>query len=39
MNRMLIKIENANKKARRKPNLFVVGEEGKRRDEKAFPSS
>lgn len=39
MNRMLIKIENANKKFRSKSNLFVVREEGKRREEKAFLSS
>ena len=39
MNRMLIKIENPNKKVRSKSNLFVVREEGKRREEKAFLSS
>ena len=39
MNRMLIKIENANEKVRSKPNLLVVREEGKRRQEKAFLSS
>lgn len=38
MNRMLIKIENANEKVRSKPNLLVVREEGKR-EEKAFLSS